>query len=169
MKFDIEQEKAINKDLQNALDSEKENSLDLLSKLSDERKRRSNLEDELNSLQRQVRSLENKLRNANYAVDSDNAEYMITIDAQKEQLESLEESLKMERDNFNQLQNVLAVERKRNAVRDVAQERRDEDDISELRIQLRTERQYREQLETNLGSGKSGMLILEFNNLIENV
>ena len=157
MKFDIEQEKAINKDLQNALDSEKENSLDLLSKLSDERKRRSNLEDELNSLQRQVRSLENKLRNANYAVDSDNAEYMITIDAQKEQLESLEESLKMERDNFNQLQNVLAVERKRNAVRDVAQERRDEDDISELRIQLRTERQYREQLETNLGSGKSGM------------
>ena len=156
MRFDIEQEKMINKDLQSALDSEKQNSLELLSKLSEERKRRSNLEDELNSLQRQIRSLENKLRDTSYAADSDNAEYLITIDTQKEQIESLEESLKMERENFNQLQNVLAVERKRNSLRDVAQERRDEDDISELRNQLRTERQYREQLESNLGSGKSG-------------
>ena len=157
MQFEIEQERVVSEDLRRSLESEKKNGLELFSKLSSERKLKNGLEEELSGAQRQIRTLlKEKSRNHQMIVDSDNEEFLNTIELQKQQIESLEESLRMEKDNFSQLQNVLAVERRRALKTEYSQERRDEEDIEELRNQLRAERNYRDQLESRQETGKSG-------------
>ena len=157
MQFEIEQERVVCEDLRRSLDLEKKNGLELFSKLSSERKLKNGLEEELSGAQRQIRTLlKEKSRNHQMIVDSDNEEFLNTIESQKQQIESLEESLRMEKENFSQLQNVLAVERRRALKTEYSQERRDEEDIEELRNQLRAERNYRDQLESRQETGKSG-------------
>ena len=160
LRLEVDRERFLSQDLRQALDSEKRNALETISKLSRERELRSELEEQLSSLQRQVRILnKEKAKTLPSLVDSDQEEFLHTIHVQKTQIESLEESLRMERENFSQLQNVLAVERQRGSRREESsssEERRNEEDIAELRNQLRSERSYREQLEAGLGTGKSG-------------
>ena len=106
--FKLQQEKVITEDLRCAVDSEKRHSLELLSSLSRERQQKSNLEEELVALRRQL-----KQRSLSLVSDSENEEFLNTIEAQKRQIESLEESLQREKENFEQLQKVLQVERLR--------------------------------------------------------
>ena len=157
LQFEVEQERIVSHDYKHALESEKKNGLDIISKLSRERQLRSELEEELSVVQRQVRLLnKEKMKRLPSLVDSDNEEFLHTIQTQRQQIESLEDSLKLEKENFAHLQNVLTVERRRGRQEESSEERRNEDDISELRNQLRSERSYREKLESSLGGGKSG-------------
>jgi hypothetical protein len=106
--FRLEQEKVVTDDLRSALDAEKRHSLELLASISRERQKRNDLEEELSLLRRQL-----KQKSRSSVSDSDNEEFLNTIEAQKRQIESLEESLQREKENFEQLQQVLQVERMR--------------------------------------------------------
>jgi len=108
LQFRIQQEKVVAEDLRRALDSEKRHSLELLSSLSRERQQKSDLEEQLVVLRRQA-----KQRSLSLVSDSDNEEFLNTIEAQKRQIECLEDSLQREKDNFDQLQQVLQAERLR--------------------------------------------------------
>ena len=156
LQFDIEQERIVMEDLRSALDSEKRTCLEMMSKLTRERQLRTELEEQLAATKRQVVK-ERPSKGLCSLVDSDNEEFLNTIEEQRKQISCLEESLRQEKDNVVQLQHVLSVERRRGRQEETSQERRNEQDIEELRTELRAERSYREQLESRVGgSGKPG-------------
>ena len=109
LQLQVEQERIVVDDLRRALESENKNSLEMISKLTKERKQRSELEDSLADL-RKLLAKERSSRGMRSLVDSDNEEFLNTIEEQRKQIGSLEESLEKEKDNFTQLQNVLQEE-----------------------------------------------------------
>merc|ERR1719347_1449798 len=75
------------------------------------------LEQELELVREKLQQSEYKLslreNQLHFNSDSENEEFLNTIEAQKLQILTLEESLKLEKENFSQLQHVLEVERGR--------------------------------------------------------
>ena len=176
LEFQLKQEKFLAEDLRKSLSHEKKNVLDNLSKVSDERRSRSELETRINHLEHQLETAQDKLNQTEYKLsvresqlhfnsDSDNEEFLNTIQAQKSQILSLEESLRLERENFAQLQRVLEVERGRGR-------RHDADDVREMIIKqlqddLQHERDKLGQHETVLVKEKQRYndLMVEFEHL----
>ena len=79
--------------------------------------RLSYLEQELGAAREKVAAAEQQLRSRDQQLhfnsDSENEEFLNTIETQRLQLLALEDSLRQEKDNFAQLQRVLQVERGR--------------------------------------------------------
>ena len=104
LELQVEQDLIVVADLRRALDTETKAGLEMITKMSAERRLRSELEDELAQARKQ---LERGSRVTRSLVDSDNEEFLNTIQAQRVHIKSLEESLEKEKENFSQLQNVL--------------------------------------------------------------
>ena len=104
LELQVEQDLIVVADLRRALDTETKAGLEMITKMSAERRLRSELEDELAQARKQ---LERGSRATRSLVDSDNEEFLNTIQAQRVHIKSLEESLEKEKENFSQLQNVL--------------------------------------------------------------
>merc|ERR1719150_3435031 len=120
----LRQEKFLAEDLRKSLSNEKRVVLDSLGKVSQERRSRSELETRLSYLEQELGAAREKLAAAeqqlrsrdqqlHFNSDSENEEFLNTIETQRLQLLALEDSLRQEKDNFAQLQRVLQVERGR--------------------------------------------------------
>ena len=95
--------------------------------------------------------------------DSENEEFLNTIEAQKLQILTLEDSLRLEKENFAQLQHVLEVERgrgKREAVHkqqgEAVQMR-----LSQINNDLEKERDYRRSIESSVNTDDVGRIIIK--------
>ena len=98
--------------------------LESLNKVGQERRSRAELESRISQLEHELELVTDKLHQAEYKLslrenqlhfnsDSENEEFLNTIEAQKLQIITLEESLRQERENFAQQVHVLEVERGR--------------------------------------------------------
>ena len=95
------------------------------------------------------------------ASDSDNAEFLDTIEAQKLQVLSLEESLQQERQTLSQLQQLLEVERSRGRRDpDSSTGGRLEEVTAKLRQDLNKERGVRKRLEDSVSLDEVGQLVV---------
>ena len=151
----LEQEKTLTRDLRAGLEAEKKLGLDSMARLGAERQERQEMEQRMEEMAREVRELRH------LPSDSDNAEFLDTIEAQKLQVLSLEESLQQERETLSQLQQLLEVERSRG--------RRDPDSSSggrleevtaKLRQDLNKERGVRKRLEDSVSLDEVGQLVV---------
>jgi len=175
MEFRLEQEKIVAEDLRNGLDQEKRSALENMNKLGKERREKVEIHQKLAKTEQKLESvakqlevvkaeLESKKSQLHFGSDSENEEFLNTIDAQRQQIAGLESSLRQERDNLTQLQHVLEVERGRgrsSGEMQAAMERQQRI-IEELKIQLETERDGRRGLEESLVEGGDvGRLVLD--------
>ena len=155
MESQLEQEKTLTRDLRAGLEAEKKLGLESMARLGCERQERQEMEQRLEEMARELRELRH------LPSDSDNAEFLDTIEAQKLQVLSLEESLQQERDTLCQLQQLLEVERSRG--------RRDPDSsgggrleevTAKLRQDLNKERGVRKRLEDSVSLDEVGQLVV---------
>merc|ERR1719347_2198493 len=132
-----------------------------------------NLSFKIGPLEQELELVREKLQQAEYKLslrenqlhfnsDSENEEFLNTIEAQKVQIISLEESLKLEKENFSQLQHVLEVERGRGK-RDGTTGRWDEKTetrLLQLQEDLNQERVMRRNLEDSVMTDDIGRMII---------
>ena len=165
--FQLKQEKFLAEDLRRSLMTEKRTGMESLSKLGQERISRSELETELALCKEKLSQAEYRLSlkesQLHFNSDSENEEFLNTIEAQKTQILSLEESLRQERENFSQLQHVLEVERARGK-KEVAV--RHQNEVMEKRLslvhqELERERAVRQSVETNAGTEEVSKMIIK--------
>ena len=104
LQVELQQERVVCTDLQQALEGERRQGLEMLGKLSRERRGRQEQEQEKQELARQVAELRSQ---------EDTGQLQETVEAQKLQILSLEESLEVERRSLVQMQEVLEIERSR--------------------------------------------------------
>merc|ERR1719347_689308 len=124
------------------------------------------LEQELELVREKLQQSEYKLslreNQLHFNSDSENEEFLNTIEAQKLQILTLEESLKLEKENFSQLQHVLEVERGRGK-RDGTTGRWDEKTetrLLQLQEDLNQERVMRSNLEDSVMTDDIGRMII---------
>merc|ERR1719186_1596078 len=162
-------------DLRKGLEQEKRSGLENMNKLGKERREKVELQQKFGKAEQKLENvtkqldavkieLESKKSQLHFGSDSENEEFLNTIDAQRQQIASLEASVRQERDNLNQLQHVLEVERGRGrstGEMQAAMERQQR--ISqELKIQPEAERDGRRGLEESLvGGGDVGRRVLD--------
>jgi len=171
LEFQLEQEKVLSQDLRTALATEKKNGLENLSKIGKERMARSDLETQLEKVEKELdlaRSLHTQQQlnlrgnQLHFNSDSENEEFLNTIEAQKMQIISLEESLKLEKENFSQLQHVLEVERgrgKRDGSYTGRWDEQAERRLTQLQEDLDQERVIRRNLEDSVMTDDIGRMI----------
>merc|ERR1719234_2151949 len=155
----LEQEKTLTRDLRAGLEAEKKLGMDSMSRLGAERQERQEMEQKLEEMARELR----ELRHLQPSSDSDNAEFLDTIEAQKLQVLSLEESLEQERETLCQLQQLLEVERSRNSRTrdpDSSSGGRLEEVTAKLRQDLNKERGVRKRLEDSVTLDEVGQLVV---------
>jgi len=174
LEFQLEQEKVLSQDLRSALTTEKKNVLDNLSKIGKERRTKADLETQLGLVEREMEVVRSSLTQAqqqlclkenqlHFNSDSENEEFLNTIEAQKLQIISLEESLKMEKNNFSQLQHVLEVERGRGRKDDAGGrwDEKTERRVAQLQDDLEEERGVRRNLEDSVMTDDIGRMIIQ--------
>eukprot|EP00092_Neocalanus_flemingeri_P024928 GFUD01027036.1.p1 GENE.GFUD01027036.1~~GFUD01027036.1.p1 ORF type:complete len:1832 (-),score=681.44 GFUD01027036.1:71-5566(-) len=174
LEFQLEQEKVQSQDLRTALTTEKKNGIENLNKIGKERRTRSDLETQLGQVERELEVVRSSLTQAHQQIslrenqlhfnsDSENEEFLNTIDAQKMQIISLEESLKLEKDNFSQLQHVLEVERGRGRKEEVSGrwDEKVERRVIQLQKDLEQERGVRRNLEDSVMTEDIGRMIIQ--------
>ena len=149
----LEQEKTLTRDLRAGLEAEKKLGLDSMARLGAERQERQEMEQRMEEMAREVRELRH------LPSDSDNAEFLDTIEAQKLQVLSLEESLQQERETLSHLQQLLEVERNRGR-RDPDSGGRLEEVTAKLRQDLNKERGVRKRLEDSVSLDEVGQLVV---------
>ena len=152
----LEQEKTLTRDLRAGLEAEKKLGLDSMARLGAERQERQEMEQRMEEMARELRELRH------LPSDSDNAEFLDTIEAQKLQVLSLEESLQQERETLSQLQQLLEVERSRGGRRDPDSGTggRLEEVTAKLRQDLNKERGVRKRLEDSVSLDEVGQLVV---------
>ena len=156
MESQLEQERTLTRDLRDGLEAEKKLGLDSMARLSAERQERQELEHRLEEMARELREHQRHI-----ASDSDNAEFLDTIEAQKLQVLSLEESLQQERQTLGQLQQLLEVERSRGRRDpDSSTGGRLEEVTAKLRQDLNKERGVRKRLEDSVSLDEVGQLVV---------
>jgi len=174
LEFQLEQEKVQSQDLRSALTTEKKNGLENLNKIGKERRTRSDLETQLGQVEKELDLVRSSLTQAqqqlslrenqlHFNSDSENEEFLNTIDAQKMQIISLEESLKLEKENFSQLQHVLEVERGRGKKEDSSGrwDEKVERRLAQLQEDLEQERGMRRNLEESVMTDDIGRMIIQ--------
>ena len=146
----------LTRDLRDGLEAEKKLGLDSMARLSAERQERQELEHRLEEMARELREHQRHI-----ASDSDNAEFLDTIEAQKLQVLSLEESLQQERQTLGQLQQLLEVERSRGRKDpNSSTGGRLEEVTAKLRQDLNKERGVRKRLEDSVSLDEVGQLVV---------
>ena len=156
MESQLEQERTLTRDLRDGLEAEKKLGLDSMARLSAERQERQELEHRLEEMARELREHQRHI-----ASDSDNAEFLDTIEAQKLQVLSLEESLQQERQTLGQLQQLLEVERSRGRRDpDSSTGGRLEEVTAKLRQDLNKERGVRKRIEDSVSLDEVGQLVV---------
>merc|ERR1719239_1029831 len=129
--------------------------MDSMARLGAERQERQEMEQRLEEMARELRELRH------FPSDSDNAEFLDTIEAQKLQVLSLEESLQQERETLCQLQQLLEVERNRGRKDpDPSSGGRLEEVTAKLRQDLNKERGVRKRLEDSVSLDEVGQLVV---------
>merc|ERR1719234_193634 len=132
-----------------------------MTRLGAERQERQEMEQRLEEMARELRELRHHQVASS---DSDNAEFLDTIEAQKLQVLSLEESLEQERETLCQLQQLLEVERSRTGrTRDPDNSSsggRLEEVTAKLRQDLNKERGVRKRLEDSVTLDEVGQLVV---------
>ena len=175
LEFQLKQEKFLTDDLRKSLSNEKKNVLENLTKIGQERRSRSELETQLTHLEHELEIIREKLQQSEYKLslrenqlhfnsDSENEEFLNTIEAQKLQILTLEESLKLEKENFSQLQHVLEVERGRGG-RDGVQKHQSgavqQQRIVQMYQELEKERDIRKSIESSVITDDVGKMIIK--------
>ena len=171
LEFQLKQEMFLAEDLRKSLSHEKKNAFESLNKVGQERR---SLESRISHLEHELELVTDKLSQSEYKLslrenqlhfnsDSENEEFLNTIEAQKLQIMTLEDSLRLEKENFAQLQHVLEVERgrgKREAVHkqqgEAVQLR-----LSQINNDLEKERDYRRSIESSVNTDDVGRIIIK--------